>query len=142
MKRAVVAGVVAAVLVAGLLLFEPWTLWTRSTVNEAAPDNVATTSPSESLATGVPVEVSRGGSHVLRLEDFSTSNGPDLHVWLSDRRAGGNWFKYDEGRYVELGELNGTDGNQNYAIRGDIEGFRSVWCKRFTVSFGSAPIAS
>ena len=86
------------------------------------------------------------GSRFVRLEGFSTSDGPDVHVWLSDQQAGGDdWGKYDDGRYVPLGSLKGTDGNQNYAVPSDAElsGLSSVfiWCDRFNVAFGSAAVA-
>jgi Electron transfer DM13 len=84
------------------------------------------------------------GDRYVRLERFSTSDGPDLHVWITDQTAGGSWGKYDDGRYVRLGELKGTDGNQNYHIpaAANLSGMRSVviWCDRFNVAFGSAPI--
>ncbi len=84
------------------------------------------------------------GRRIVRLEGFSTSNGPDLHVRLSDRTAGGSWFKYDEGRSVQLGELTATAGTHHYEVPAgaDLDGFRSVviWCKRFSVAFGSAPL--
>lgn len=85
------------------------------------------------------------GSRVLRLEGFSTSDGPDVHVWLSDAPADGDWHSYDDGRYVPLGEIKATDGNHNYVIPADADlvGLRSVviWCDRFNVAFGSAPVA-
>jgi hypothetical protein len=88
--------------------------------------------------------LSSGGTRILRLEGFSTSDGPDLHIWLSDATAGGEWGKYDDGRYVRLGAMKATDGNQNYAIPADADlaGLRSVvvWCDRFNVAFGSAPL--
>lgn len=84
------------------------------------------------------------GSRVLRLEGFATSDGPDVHVWLTDQDAGGSWGKYDDGRYVPLGKLKGTNGNQNYPVPADADlaGLRSVviWCDRFNVAFGSAPL--
>lgn len=84
------------------------------------------------------------GSRVLRLENFSTSDGPDVHVWLTDQVAGGEWGSFDDGRYVKLGEMKATDGNQNYAIpaSADLDGLRSavIWCDRFNVAFGSAPL--
>jgi len=86
------------------------------------------------------------GSKFVRLEGFSTSDGPDVHVALTDQQAGGDdWGKYDDGRYVELGSLKGTDGNQNYEIAADVDltGLTSVviWCDRFNVAFGSAPVS-
>ncbi|MGC7093076.1 DM13 domain-containing protein [Amycolatopsis lurida] len=85
------------------------------------------------------------GNRVLRLEGFSTSDGPDVHVWLSAATAGGEWGKYDDGAVVKLGKIKATDGNQNYAIPADakLTGLRSVviWCDRFNVAFGSAPLS-
>lgn len=85
------------------------------------------------------------GSRILRLENFSTSDGPDVDVALSDQTAGGDdWGKYDDTRYVGLGDLKGTDGNQNYEIPADadLSGLNSVviWCDRFNVAFGTAAI--
>ncbi|EFQ81814.1 hypothetical protein HMPREF0063_13016 [Aeromicrobium marinum DSM 15272] len=173
MKRAIVAGVVAVALAAGLAVFEPWTFWTRSTVVEALPTVSAPADtdvdPAEAAAVPAPpaepVELSRGefitqehatsgvarvlelpdGSRVLRLEGFSTRNGPDLVVVLSEETAGGDWFKYNDVRMIPLGDLKGTDGDQNYDIPldGDLAGIQSavIWCDRFNVSFGSAPIS-
>lgn len=85
------------------------------------------------------------GTRVLRLEGLATSDGPDLHVWLSDQPSGGAWGSYDDDRYVRLGELKATNGNQNYAIpaSADLRGMTSVviWCDRFNVAFGTAPVA-
>lgn len=56
------------------------------------------------------------GSHVLRLENLASSDGPDVKVWLSSLEAGGDWFKYRSGAYVDLGSIKATHGNHNYAI--------------------------
>lgn len=87
------------------------------------------------------------GSRVLRLENFETSNGPDLEVWLSDApvvEGQAGWFLADDGDYVTLGKLKGNKGNQNYVIPPelDLSRFRSVsiWCVRFSVSFGAAEL--
>lgn len=88
------------------------------------------------------------GRRLLLLRGLDTSDGPDLRVWLTDRevlpgRAG--WHVFDDGRWVELGRLKGNIGDQAYAIPAsvDLDGLRSVsiWCKRFAVSFGAAPLA-
>ena len=85
------------------------------------------------------------GSHVLRLENLASSDGPDVKVWLSSLEAGGDWFKYRSGAYVDLGSIKATHGNHNYAIPAgtDVSGLTSVvlWCDRFSVAFGSAPLA-
>jgi len=83
------------------------------------------------------------GSRVLRLEDFETSNGPDVFVVLSTAPAGAPSGEV-AGTYVSLGSMKGNVGNQNYEIPADVDisAFSSVviWCERFTESFGSAPL--
>jgi Electron transfer DM13 len=88
------------------------------------------------------------GSRALRLENFDTSNGPDLEVWLSDAaviEGQAGWFLADDGDYVSLGKLKGNKGNQNYVIPPDLDLSRfssiSIWCVRFSVSFGAAELA-
>lgn len=156
----------------GLALFEPWRAFTSSHVDEPLPVAVSQSATPEStpaaptttpppqpqvLAEGAFVSQEHDtsgtarvldlgdGSRVLRLEGFSTSDGPDVHVWLSDATAGGEWGKYDDGRYVALGEIKATEGNHNYAIPADADltGLNSVviWCDRFNVAFGSAELA-
>ena len=91
------------------------------------------------------------GTRYLRLEDLDTSNGPDLHVWITDQPSGGDcggcfssWMSYDDGAYVELGALKGNQGSQNYDIPADadLSDMRSVviWCDQFNVAFGTADI--
>ena len=66
------------------------------------------------------------GSRTLRLEGFKTTNGPDLHVWLSEKTAAGNWFKYGGGRKAQLGELKANRGSHNYAIPADVQAGRTA----------------
>ncbi|MGW5346438.1 DM13 domain-containing protein [Streptomyces sp. HUAS TT3] len=87
------------------------------------------------------------GSLNLRLENLDTSNGPDLRVWLTDapvKEGVAGWRVFDDGRYVSLGKLKGNKGDQNYAIPADVDpaDYTSVtiWCDRFDVSFGAAPL--
>ncbi len=81
------------------------------------------------------------GERILRFENLNTSNGPDLHVYLSEIPPSNDWHAYGE-RFVDLGKLKGNLGSQNYSLpRGiDVARFKSavVWCKRFTVGFGVA----
>jgi hypothetical protein len=84
------------------------------------------------------------GSRVLRLENFETSNGPDLRVYLS---AGSNdaAFGREYGKdFVELGVLKGNLGSQNYSVPAgiDLAKYRNavIWCKRFSVGFGVATL--
>lgn len=165
MVKKLLAVVAVVAIVAGLWWFEPWTLFTRSTVNEELPQAVSSSeSPTASSTPAEPMELTRGefvtqehdtsgtariveladGRRILRVEGFSTSDGPDLEVWLSDREAGGDWFKYDDGEYLSLGALKATDGSHNYEIPAEVDTdtFASavIWCVRFSVSFGSAPL--
>ncbi|MFW3463166.1 DM13 domain-containing protein [Streptomyces sp. 058-1L] len=87
------------------------------------------------------------GSHIVRLENLDTSNGPDLRVWLTDApvkegRAG--WFVFDDGAYESLGKLKGNKGAHNYPLPDGLDpaAFTSVsiWCDRFDVSFGAAEL--
>ncbi|MDT9691859.1 DM13 domain-containing protein [Streptomyces sp. P9(2023)] len=150
------AVVVVAVAV-GLYLFQPWRLLTTDRVDEAAP--VATGAPgapeaellgdfiSHEHETSGSVEIQRlaDGKANLRVTNLRTSDGPALHVWLSDQPVkadgGGN---LDDGKHIDLGDLKGNEGNQNYAIPAgtDLEKFSTVtiWCERFSVSFGAAEL--
>ena len=58
----------------------------------------------------------QGDQRVLRFEDFEVTNGPDLHVLLVQNADGG-----DPGEYIDLGQLKGNVGNQNYEIPADID---------------------
>jgi hypothetical protein len=84
------------------------------------------------------------GKRVLRLTDFQTDNGPDLHVRLiaaDDARDTASVAKTD---HVELGKLKGNQGNQNYDVpeNVDLDKYRvvSIWCNRFSVNFAAAPL--
>ncbi|WP_281903741.1 DM13 domain-containing protein [Phytohabitans aurantiacus] len=133
------------------------------------PDAPATTAPTTAAPATVsgPVVVRQGafishehetsgtarvvrqpdGSHRLELVDLDTSNGPDLRVWLSDqpvREGVRGWRVFDDGDWVELGKLKGNKGDQAYAIPASTDldqlGSVSIWCKRFSVSFGAATL--
>jgi Electron transfer DM13 len=84
-----------------------------------------------------------GGRRYVRFESFRTSNGPLLKVYLSAAPPEGPAGVFDD-RFVDLGELKGNIGDQNYAIPRDVDlrAYRSVvvWCKRFGVPFAAARI--
>src|SRR4051794_21198177 len=105
---AVIVAAGALVLVAALAAFQPWKLWVDDKANDA--DVVAVTAParpgeaqeakkgpekifegqewkaySHGETTGVvKIYKQPDGSHVLRLENLKTSNGPDVKVVLSE----------------------------------------------------------
>ena len=85
---------------------------------------------------------------MLRLQDLQTSNGPLLKVWITDAPVlpgTDGWSVFDDGSYVDLGELKGNIGSSNYPLPADVDLSRltsvSVWCDRFNVSFGAAQLA-
>ena len=74
------------------------------------------------------------GSQILRLENFKSTNGPDVHLYLSNNKQAND--------FIDLGRLKANNGNQNYKIPMDIDfnhyGYVLIWCKPFSVLFGSA----
>lgn len=83
------------------------------------------------------------GSTVLRLEDFMVTNGPDLHVLLATGAAPAD--RASLGEYIDLGQLKGNLGDQNYPLPADADpsAYRSVvvYCQPFHVVFATAPLA-
>lgn len=73
----------------------------------------------------------------LRFEDFETTNGPDLFVYLvmpgTETKEG-----------INLGALKGNIGNQNYEVPlgVDFSQYQTVviWCKAFDSDFGYADL--
>jgi hypothetical protein len=178
MRRRVVTSttLVAVLVAAGLYWFQPWKLFTSTTITEAVPvvgaatPYPATADPSPASGSTpftIPVLVAQGdlvahehatsgrvqlvrlpdGRHQLILRDLSTSDGPDLRVWLTDQPVVANsagWHVFDDGRHLEVGRLKGNRGTQLYdvPVGTDVIAFRSVtiWCQRFAVSFGAAEL--
>ncbi|WP_159848801.1 DM13 domain-containing protein [Nocardia sp. CY41] len=161
----VVAVLLVAALGVGLAVFQPWRLFTDTTVEEAAPSVAAT--PGQGGTEAQPRTLARGtfvshehatsgtvvilrlpdDSRVLRVQNLDTSDGPDLHVWLTDapvREGRDGWFVFDDGLHTDLGKLKGNQGSQNYAIPADADLARltsvAIWCDRFNVSFGAAEL--
>ena len=66
-----------------------------------------------------------------------------MRVWLSGQPAD-HAADTDKGTWLELGPLKGNKGDQNYTIPTgtDLTKYPSVvlWCKRFSVAFGAAPL--
>ncbi|GLV82946.1 hypothetical protein Slala03_26350 [Streptomyces lavendulae subsp. lavendulae] len=159
---------VTAVLGIGLYWFQPWKLWQDDTVREALP--VAGPAPaSPRSAPAGPRTVAEGalishehnttgtariirlpdGSHTLRLEGLDTSSGPDLRVWITDapvKEGTAGWRVFDDGKHLSLGRLKGNKGDQNYAIPAGVDPAEytsvTIWCDRFDVSFGAAPLTA
>ena len=87
------------------------------------------------------------GSRILRIENLKTSNGPKLEVWLTDApviEGLDGWRVFDDGKFLNLGALKGNIGSQNYSIPSEtnLDDYSSIsiWCERFSVSFGAAAL--
>jgi len=152
----------AGTIVFVLLFFEPQALFIDDKVNESLPAAAAPTqqaadeSPQPRTlgsgsfrglahdASGKALVLDIDGKRYLRFEDLDVSNGPDLKVYLSPAPASSEEGAFNDA-IVDLGELKGNIGDQNYEIPAgvDLDRFRSavVWCKRFGVGFAVAPLA-
>jgi hypothetical protein len=84
------------------------------------------------------------GSHLLRLEDFEVTNGPDLRVLLATPNDPQSRTELQDGGYIHLAKLKGNIGNQNYEIPADIDlGNQNsviIYCMPFHVIFSVASL--
>jgi hypothetical protein len=162
MNKKIIIGIIIAIIIpvaaytAGPLFFDV-------TVDEPIPEITSTATTTEGtttsaveepqlIASGQFIGVNDGihnaegqanvlqladGQQILRLEDFKATNGPDLYVYLATDSTAQE--------YVSLGELKANIGNQNYEIPEgtDLTKYDTalVWCKQFSVLFGSAEIS-
>jgi hypothetical protein len=86
----------------------------------------------------------KDGSRVLRLENLDIFNGPALYVYAVGAQDANDNETVEEAGFLNLGPLKGNQGNQTYELptRFDPEKYRSIsiWCKRFSVNFATAPL--
>lgn len=85
------------------------------------------------------------GKRVLRFTGFETSNGPDVRVLLTSADDANDDATVKSATRVEVAKLKGNVGDQNYELPNEIDlaKFKSVtiWCNRFNVNFGTAPLS-
>ena len=146
----------------GWYLFRPELLFVKTTVNESLPTETAAQSEPARMddqsgillsgqfrsyaheTVGTAAVHDLGGRRLLRLTGFSTSNGPDVRVYLVAANDATDDETVTKAGFVELGKLKGTQGDQNYELPAglDLEKYRAVtiWCRRFSVNFGTAPL--
>lgn len=86
------------------------------------------------------------GARILRLQNFSVDNGPDLYVYLVPIDPVPNASGSDIPGYYSLGRLKGNVGDQNYELPADLDlsQYKSVviWCQAFAVPFAAAPLTA
>ena len=157
MNRRIGLGIGVAALVAAWWAFRPELIFIDRPVFE--PLTVATAEGDESgailMATGQFTSQAHdtvgnasvydlGGKRILRLTDFETSNGPDVRVYLVAATTVADSEAVESAGFIDLGPMKGNIGDQNYDLPADtdLDRYRSVsiWCARFGVSFGAAPL--
>jgi hypothetical protein len=144
----------APVLAGAWWAFRPEKLFINQKVNEAAP--MALSSEPEALFTAklegkvhqtsgrATIYKSADGKKYLRLSDFATSNGPDVHVLLARTEDKALESEVVQGSLdsVELGALKGNQGDQNYDLPAavDLNKYQAVviYCERVHAIFGLA----
>jgi len=138
--------IAVAVLVTTIVVYTVGPLFFDVTVNEEMPAASLAIPMGNFIGIGDGIHDAVGevfvieaedGSKFLRFENFKASNGPDLYVYLATDETASD--------YVSLGKLKGNIGNQNYLIPpgSDLSNQDTVliWCKQFSVLFGSAKLS-
>ena len=142
------------ILIVAWLAFRPEKLWINQRVNEPAPFASRSEAPpvlvgrlegkAHPTSGSATIYEGPGGKRFLRLTDFTTSNGPDVHVVLARAEDPALEQKIVKGNldYVELGKLKGNQGDQNYdvPVAVDLQKYNAVviYCVRFNAVFGVA----
>lgn len=162
MNKRVLIGVAVAAAAVAWYAFRPELLFVDKSVSESFPATAAantmpTATGPKQLTTGQfkgyahETEGSAGifevdGKRVLRLTNFKTSNGPDVHVYLVAARDAKDNDTVKEAGFIDLGPMKGNIGDQNYDVPADTDLGKyaavTIWCARFSVNFGTAPMVA
>ena len=153
-KKLTIALVVLVIAGAGAwYAFRPERLFINKTVNEQFPTVSAASNKlvsgqfhsgaHETKGTATVFQLA-DGKKTLRLTDFATSNGPDVHVYLVAAADAKDNDTVKNAGFLDLGSLKGNIGDQNYDVPGNIDLAKyraaTIWCARFNVNFGTAPL--
>ena len=153
-KRKIAISVLVTALLIAWYAFRPERLFINRNVNEQFPQNGGALSqtllsgrfhsvvhPTEGTAT---IYQMSDGSRMLRFTNFRTSNGPNVHIYLLGADDATDSSSVRSARFIDLGPMKGNIGDQNYSFGPDVDlsQYRavSVWCERFSVNFGTAPL--
>ncbi|HTU33438.1 MAG TPA: DM13 domain-containing protein [Candidatus Acidoferrum sp.] len=155
MKWKIGIPIVVIVLFAAWYAFRPERLFVNHRVDEAMPTTQAS-AQAQAIETGTfysvlhPTEGTAtiyrmaDGTRVLRFTNFKTSNGPDVHVYMVAEDSPKDSASVLRAGFIDLGSIKGNIGDQNYDLGPDVDLSKyrsvSVWCKRFSVNFGAAPL--
>lgn len=140
---------IAILVVLGILAIPAWylgsPLFIVTRANEPRPQDAMTIVATGRFADGDPghrnsgdaILLTDGARFVLRFENFSVTNGPDIHVFLAKgpRYAAGD---------VDLGPVKATQGASNYDVPSTVNAreyrYVIIWCVPFRVQFGQAEL--
>ena len=157
MKKSLLIGLGAVALGGLWYAFRPELLFVNQKTNESFPAVAAASAPTMELtgrfrgiaheSTGVAtIHKLADGKRVLRLTEFKTSNGPALHLYLVAANDAPDNDTVKKASFLDLGDLKGNEGDQNYDVPTDVDLAKyravTVWCRRFGVNFGTAPLAN
>jgi hypothetical protein len=155
-KWKIVIGGIAVVLFVAWYAFRPERLFINEPVHDAMPAaNVSSTQAIESGAFYGIAHPTQGTATIYRMGDdalmlrftnFRTSNGPNVHVYLVAADDARDAETVRRAGFIDLGSIKGNIGDQNYALGSDVDLSKyrtvSIWCQRFSVNFGAAPLRS
>lgn len=143
------AVVFVALLAVVVFYFEPQAAFFDDKVADAVPagatltESTAFVSLEHETSGALAIATTPDGARYVRIEALDTLGGPDLHVYLSSNGLDGSRGDFDD-EFVDLGELRGNIGDQNYMIDASVDftQYRTVviWCVRFDAAFGAAPL--
>lgn len=149
-KKITALAMATVFVVGGWALFRPELIFVNTSVNETlttSGQNAATLVSQGQFASlghhtegGAQLYKGRSG-YILRFSKFSTSNGPDVRVYLT-QGAGIDSAAIKAGKFLDLGTIKGNVGDQNYNLPASFDPAKyegvSIWCKRFGVNFAGA----
>jgi hypothetical protein len=134
--RNIFIGVGVVALAVAWYAFRPELLFINHTVSEEFPGGAAVASIEKG-----PMVVTKGdfkglahdtkglaaiyqlpdGKRTLRLTAFETSNGPDVHVYLTAAEVEKGSDAIKAAGFIDLGSMKGNKGDQNYDIPADVD---------------------
>ena len=145
-KRNLIIGL-GIVLAIAWYAFRPELLFINKTVNEQLPvvqsASMATSKGTEPMVLGkgdfhglahetkgvATVHQLADGKRLLRLTNFETSNGPDVHVYLVAAEVAKDNATVKEAGFIDLGSLKGNKGDQNYEVPAEADSKQIQVCQ-------------
>ena len=139
----ITAAVIFVVIVLPLAWYLLSPLFIDQVVSEEAPEEasvmrMASFSGTDSFhkVSGTASIIESDTGKFLRFDDFQSTNGPDLYVYVAT--------DLEASEFINLGRLKGNIGSQNYPISENINleeyPYVLIWCQRFSTLFGHAKL--